>query len=59
MNMKNACINFSVILQFLSLKKMVSDKEHNLADEYYEYKPDDVSFTHLIGRDAIYYCISF
>ena len=38
---------------------MVFDQEHNLADEYYEYKPDNVSFTHLIGRDAIYYCIFF
>ena len=38
---------------------MVFDQEHNLADEYYEYKPDNVWFTHLIGRDVIYYCISF
>ena len=34
------------------------DKERNLADEYYEYKQDNVTFTHLVGLDAIYYYIS-
>lgn len=34
---------------------MVFDKEHGLADEYYNYKSDDVGFTHLVGLDAICY----
>ena len=35
---------------------MAFQKEHDLADEYYNYKGDDVGFTHLVRLDAIYYC---
>lgn len=38
---------------------MVFDKEHGPADEYYNYKSDDVGFTHLVGLDAICYYVSF
>ena len=38
---------------------MVFDKEHGLADEYYNYKSDDVGFMHLVGLDAICYYVSF
>ena len=37
---------------------MAFQKEHDLADEYYNYKGDDVGFTHLVGLDAIYYCFT-
>ena len=38
---------------------MLFDREHNLTDEYDEYKPGNVSFTHLVGLGAIYYYFSF
>ena len=59
MKMKKACMSVSVILQFLSLKKMLFDREHNSTDDCYEYKPDNVSFTHLVGLGAIRYYFSF
>ena len=43
-------------LAISQLKKMAFQKEHDLADEYYNYKGDDVGFTHLVRLDAIYYC---
>ena len=52
-------MSVSVILQFLSLKKMLFDREHNFTDEYYEYKPHNVSFTHLVGLGAISYYFFF
>lgn len=37
---------------------MTFEKEHGLADEYYNYESDDVVFTHLVGLDQIYYYVS-
>ena len=51
--MKTKTNVWSVLLfcYILAKKKMTFEKEHGLADEYYNYESDDVVFTHLVGLD--------
>ena len=51
--MKTKTNVWSVLLfcYILAKKKMTFEKEHGLADEYYNYESDAVVFTHLVGLD--------